>query len=725
MSIRVRPATSATPMARAELTVAPGADSRRLAERSRQSAGFLALAATLLALWCSAAVRAAEVVVTVIRVLPDRVRITLDERQTLRVGTQLEVFRGSLVIAEIEVVFAGESDASCRILSQVEKVEPGDRARIRALEPRSGPVETEAAADVAAAAPHPVSTPSPAPAAPVRSPQPSAPDSSAAGLPAPAPEPEATTLPSPTAAAAPPSAEGAEGAGRFRVRQVVTGSVYLDGGRLGGLLERQRLRVYRADLEIALLEVAFLARNSAACSIVSSSVLPEVGDVAVAEPRPGASLEHRETSSARTGTPASGTSSGARSNQRSRSFADELSGSVAMRYQGFRYEAAEARDASQYALLLQLDYGRGESTPFRARVRARTGERRIADPSGPGETRPEDRLYELSVAYDPPEGRMSYEFGRLIAGPKVGFDYLDGLLAEVHLGERTSLGGFYGARANYDRVQLETGRLAYGGYYQYLNQAPGKPFYAEVVIGAIGEYEGGEVNREYLSLYGRQGSGSKWSLYENAEIDLNRTWRESETGSSYQLSNLLFTGTYSLTKAVRLGLSFDQRRRYRTLDDIDTPEALFDNALREGVRVTAYLGSGRSLRANLSGGVRRKEGGSERNLAYSASVYKSDLFGWNLLLGADYSGFSGDLSSGERAGIRAQKYFSTGHDVEITFGASRLTLPQTLTETENRWIRLSGTLQLWGNLYLLGEYETTSGDELAGDRLFLQLGYRL
>ncbi len=172
-------------------------------------------------------------------------------------------------------------------------------------------------------------------------------------------------------------------------------------------------------------------------------------------------------------------------------------------------------------------------------------------------------------------------------------------------------------------------------------------------------------------------------------------------------------------------MSYDQSRQIFTLDDRFTPEELFDNALREGYRVTAYLGSAKTVRANFSVGQRWKQGNPDRSLAYNANVYHSNVFGWNMLVGGDYSGFDGDTSSGFRAGLRVQKYFRSGHDVELTFGISSTELLATGEVRENQWLRLSGTLQLGRRFYLLGELESATGDDLEGERLFLQLGYRL
>ena len=172
----------------------------------------------------------------------------------------------------------------------------------------------------------------------------------------------------------------------------------------------------------------------------------------------------------------------------------------------------------------------------------------------------------------------------------------------------------------------------------WLDQTVGKPFYAEYLLEAIGDYLDGEANREYLSFYGRQGSGSRWSLYERAEFDLGHKWADRPNANSSQLSNVLFSGSYSVSKAVRFGVSYDQSRQILTLDDRFTPEELFDNSLREGYRVTAYLGSAKTVRGNFSIGQRWKQGNPDRSLTYNANVYHSNVFNWNMLLGADYSG---------------------------------------------------------------------------------------
>lgn len=613
------------------------------------------------------------------RVLRGAVDISLVASQPVAVGDRLVVERGSLVIGELEVVLMGEHSATCRIDREIRPITQGDR--VRRLDVPPSPT---------------------APAAPELAPPP---------------------LPLEPAEPAP-----------IRVRQVLTEEVFLDAGRTAGLAIGQRVRVVRVDAatgataEIAELEIAFIASRSASCKIVATQQPIAVGDLVIPGPLPpGAPVGAAPGAApgdATTGAPPAKDRHAKPPGWNAAEHTD-YSGSLALRFQGFQDGGPAGRDFNQESALVNIYAGHLGGSKFDFRLRGTASREQIQLSSGGSESRDNDRLYEATLSYEPPEARFTYQLGRLISGPLVGFDYLDGGVGEFHATRRFSLGAFYGSRSNGDQIDFASPGRAYGGFVHWLDQSVGTPFYAEYLLEAIGDYLHGEANREYLSFYGRQGSGSRWSLYERAEYDLGHKWKDRPAANSSQLSNVLFSGSYSFSKAVRLGVSYDQSRQILTLDDRFTPEELFDNALREGYRLTAYLGSAKSVRGNFSVGQRWKKGNPDRSLTYNANVYHSNVFDWNMLIGADYSGFDGDTSTGFRAGVRVQKYFRSGHDLEFTVGTSSTELLATREVRKNDWLRLSGTLQLGRRFYLLGELESATGDDLEGERLFLQLGYRL
>jgi hypothetical protein len=633
---------------------------------------------------------------TVLRVLGDRVEISLSSRGSLAVNDRLLVERGGGAVAEMTVLYVGSRTASCRIERELRAVAQGDT--VRELSPTARPA---------------MSAP----------PQPTAPP----------PTPTPPTPPTPEPAPAEPAASVEAGSTIIRVRQVLSQEVFLDAGRAAGLVVGQHVAVLRDGKKIAEVQVENLANRSASCRILEKAMDIATGDIAVAGAIPPEALAAAAASEAAR-RPASGGSSiyseqggseqaGGGRGKSGPSWADP-SGSIALRFQSFRDDDPAARNTDQVASVVNLNLGQLGGGDHEFRLRMKNGQDRVSGGTGASQSRSVDRLYELTMIYEPEGASVSYQVGRLIAGPLVGFDYLDGAVGEYHLSKRWSSGLFYGTRSNTDELNFDATGRSYGAFAHYLNQRPESPYYAEYVIGAMGDYERGVVDREYLSVYGRQGSGSRWSLYERAELDVNRDWKAVDGTDRYQVSNVLLSGSYSLSKALRLGVTYDQRRQVRRIDDRFTPEQEFDDSLREGVRFTVYLGSS-ALRANASVGQRRRQGSPERSLTYNGSIFHSNVMGWNLLLGADYSAYDGDTSKGYRAGLRVQKYFGSGHDVELTVGTIENQLLTTGTTTNNEWIRLAGTVQLGRRFFLLGEYEVTTGDELAGKRIFLQLGYRL
>ncbi|MCH9650194.1 MAG: hypothetical protein K0U98_18295 [Deltaproteobacteria bacterium] len=550
----------------------------------------------------------------------------------------------------------------------------------------------------------------------------------------------------------------------LEVQQIAADLIYLNGGRSHGLQVGSRLEVLRGQEKIGEVEVAFVTDRSASCRIIESSTAFEVGNrlhlIQTSQnsnqeptaPRraPEKDLSTKETGSTNAeGSPApSETTQQERPSKDSQSSSAEtepskkavvsqgstyqkrrkinnLSGTISYRYQQLDDRSENPQDLGQSTFRLNLrlrDIG-GSPYQFRLRVRGRESTRTQID--GPSDSERRDRLYELSIGYAPPAGKFSYQLGRLRSSPLLGFDYLDGALGEVKVSSRLGLGGFAGSRSEIGEFGFDSKGQAYGFFVHYENRLADKPFYSEVLLGGIGEYEDGEVNREYLSIYARLGSGNKWSIYQRADVDFNRDWRQDTSGSSQQISNLLLSGTYRISEKMRFGLSYDQRRRFRNLENRRTPEELFDDQLRDGVRLSLHVGQPRGWRASASVGLRRREGSSEDNTTFNSSIYHSNLFDRRLLLGLDFSGFQGESSEGYRIGLRSRKYFDGGHDLGLTLGTSSNRSILIQEDRSDRWIRLSGTARLPKRFFILGEYEVSEGDDFQGQRLILQLGYRL
>ncbi len=528
----------------------------------------------------------------------------------------------------------------------------------------------------------------------------------------------------------------------LQVSHVGADAVYLNGGRSHGLSVGQVVAVLRDGEPVAELQVAFVSRKSASCRVVDSRLEIVLGDQAIPVP----SLEEPAAEATATadaaGTPAPPAVTEQETERRvstsppatGRKWAD-FSGTVSLRFHRFEDGSEVPRSFDQTTARLNL---RSQSLggAYEARIRVRGREDRRYRATEPTETSRKDRLYELAFTYEPPEGRVLVEMGRMTSSPMLGFDYLDGVVGEYRFGSRGpkgerprfGVGGFYGQRSDVDDIGLGAEGEAYGAFFHYQRKRTKEsPFYADLIVGGIRELYEGEVSRELVSLYGRLGSGSRWSFYQRADVDINTDWRREVAGDDYQVSNLLTTLNYRFTDSLRLGLSYDHRRRFREFENRDTPEEIFDDRLREGLRLNAQIGDPRGWRLTSSVGIRREEDTDEDFYTGTGSIFHTNIGGKNLLLGIDFSGFSGDTSDGYRASLRSRKYFDGGHDVGLTLGTSTTTnlIAGVPVDTENQWIRLNGTARLPKRFFLLAEIELTDGDDLAGERFILQLGYRL
>ncbi len=518
----------------------------------------------------------------------------------------------------------------------------------------------------------------------------------------------------------------------LQISHVGADAVYLNGGRSHGLSVGQTIAVLRNGDPVAELQVAFVSKKSASCRVVNSRLEIRLGDEAI----PVSSLETHES-------PAPEPSSEKTADRPSSEPATlvklipietperpalmDTSGTVSLRWHQFEDGSEVPRSYDQSTVRLNLR-SRSRGGHYEARVRIRGREDHRYRQEEPAEVKRQDRLYEAAITYEPPEGRIILEMGRMTSSPQLGFDYLDGVVGEFKIGPRFGVGAFFGQRSDVDEIGFGSDNDAYGAFIHYKKKRTRESlFYADLLLGGIREAHDGDISRDFITVYGRLGSGNQWSLYQRANVDINTDWRQEISGSNYQVSNVLTSFNYRFTDSLRLGISYDHRRRYRDFENRDTPEEIFDDRLREGLRLNAQIGDPRGWRLTTSLGVRRQEDGEEDAYTGTGSIFHTNVGNHNFLLGVDFSGFSGETSEGYRVSVRTRKYFKGGHDLGLTLGTTTTTntISGELVDSEDQWVRINGTARLPKRFFILGEIEITEGDNLTGERLVVQVGYRL
>ncbi|MGD8895052.1 MAG: hypothetical protein PVJ73_03365 [Acidobacteriota bacterium] len=624
-------------------------------------------------------------------------RVDLDGGRVdgLRPGDRLRIVDGAGTVAELEVVHSAERSARCKVISLKRPVSVGDVAV-------------------------PVATAREQPSASVSADEPPSP---------PAVSQDPSTTPAPARA---PRASGPS----FAVEYRSADSVYVDGGRAAGLDVGDRLQLLDGQTVVAELEVLHAAERSASCRVLRESRPVHQGDRVVLVARAGPTTARTAVGGAAPAASPRDAAPPAPSTTGGDELAEETPGVPWARVYGaasigyYRSWDGSETDLDYQERTARVDLvasdiaGQPLSFALRGRLREDIRARELSRRS-PASVRT-DRIYELALRYDPPDSRVGFELGRIGVSRFVGIGYLDGALVRFLARPGIQVGAFGGRQA--DLANLDGTGHKYGGF---VRLSPGGRYARggyDVLLAFVRENAEGEVSREYLSLESRFAGGGRWSLFQRAELDVNRGWRQEVTGKSYQLSNLGLSGNLKVSPSSWLFVSYDGLRNYRYYRNRWIPEDVFDSLLRQGLRAGVNVSKPGGFGAAASFGMSLKEQDPihpDLDIAnayfFNGGVRHSSLFR-GISVGLDGSGFTNGYTKGGLVSARAGWRAAAGHTLDLSFGYSRYRVEQTQQDRAQQWLRLIGRAELGRRLYVLGDLEYDNGDDLEGPRAFVELG---
>jgi hypothetical protein len=547
---------------------------------------------------------------------------------------------------------------------------------------------------------------------------------------APAGQGVAVTTPATQAPATPPPAVLASGP-RLTVEYRSATSVYIGAGRSAGLSVGDRLRVVSGKDTIGELEVVYVAEQSASCKVVSETRPIRAGDVAVPLVRAGSPPPPTSTAAPPVpSVPAPAATPAPTPPEKRPAPWARVRGAASFGYYRSWDQTEYALDIEERTARLDLAVYDIAGQPLRFNLRGRSRQdvraRTLSDRTPKDER--VDRLYEAAVRYEPPSDKVGFEVGRIGIYRFVGVGYLDGALARFRPAREVQVGAFAGRVAEVDGLGFNGTGSKYGGF---VRLAPARRYSAggyDAMLAFVRENADGDVSREYLSLESRFGGG-RWSLFQRAELDLNTGWRKDATGKSTQLSNVSLSGNLRVTSSAWAFVSYDGRRNYRYYTNRVVPEDVFDDLLHQGLRAGINVSRPGGFGATAGFGMSLKE--SDPNHpeldiadAYSgnAGLRHMDLFSSGFSVGIDGSGFSNGYTTGGMLVARVGRRFAAGHALDFSFGRSLYRMKLTEEDRTTQWLRLMGRAELGWRIYLQGDFEYDSGDDLEGPRGFLELG---
>jgi hypothetical protein len=510
---------------------------------------------------------------------------------------------------------------------------------------------------------------------------------------------------------------------RFTVKYVSVENVYIDGGQADDLAVGTRLVVLGKQGSKAELEVVYVAEHSASCKVIGAAVdiqagdavqlktLPTVGSPIVADTSKPVAAEAKPIPEP---TPL----------QVDR-IQSSVGGNLSLSLYKWNDNSESNLDFSQATARISLKARRlwGKEITLSVRGRGRFDQRQRDYRSEIERRDWQNRLWEFSLSYDEPSAPVNVQVGRILPRRAGTIGYLDGLLAEARLSDRFRAGLFGGSYPDWLYDERGFTLMKGGGYFSYV-AGEYRNLYFEQTLGAVGEYHGNDVNREFLVIQGQISRGSAWGLSHTGEVEINRSWRKSQAGMSFELSSLYVNGWIRPTSRTRFSLSYDNRTNYWTFDSRSVIDSLFDDRLRQGIRLQSDLTLPAHLFSSVSAGYRKRSGDPDPTWSYSSQLRKGDLLFPGLSLAVQYAAFDGPFNRGYNYSIRATSFFGGRYTVNAAYGSYAYRSERVQDYRNNGWIELSGQADFSRHYWLGMQLQTDSGDDIEGLRIQSELGYR-
>ncbi len=391
-----------------------------------------------------------------------------------------------------------------------------------------------------------------------------------------------------------------------RITYLTSTTAYIDAGREDGVVEGTRVEVVKGGVVVAVLRVTDVSSHRAACAIETGAEALEVGaavryEAAEVPPRPDT------TPPVGAATTESGQPIEFAAAKPGQSWMRRmgLRGRIGVRYLTVIDQSGYGGTVSQPSLDVRVDgHGvNGSNFDLQVDVRARHTYQTVAD--GTQYNDGEARVYRFNGAWRTMGDRFRVTLGRQFSSALTSVSTFDGVQTEYDRA-RWGVGAFVGAQPAPIDYSFSTDIREYGGFVR-MRSRPLAAARWEVSAAAIGSYQLGEINREYISLVGRY-ANPRLSLFGQQDIDINRGWRAEVENAGTSLTSTFLTGRYRLTPSLDLDAGYDNRRNVLVYRDYVSPETLFDDSYRRGVWGGAGVRFARRFRAGVS--ARSSSGGS-------------------------------------------------------------------------------------------------------------------
>jgi hypothetical protein len=512
----------------------------------------------------------------------------------------------------------------------------------------------------------------------------------------------------------------------YKVKYLSGENVYLDTGSNDSLAVGDHLTVIKGEKTIAELEIVFVADHSSSCRIVRQdgpietglivNKMQNVNPVVQAVPSviaPEVSTKPVEIKPALAAASTAGIPGA------------KIDGSVSFQFYRWNDTNPSNLDFTQPGSRLNLKASRlwNKDITLNLRMNSLYYMRTRRYNSDVPKTQWRNRVYQASLTYGNDQSPFSFEVGRIISNKLSGIGYVDGLMVQKRVSSVFQIGGFGGTQPQWQYSTFQTSLQKYGAFLSY-ERGNIQKSRLESVVAASGEYHGRTVSREFLFLRNNVNITSRWNIYQNAEIDINRSWRKEKVGKSLSLSNLYLSARGRFTNWLSAGLSFDDRKNYWTYEIRSLADNLFDNALREGVRADISLRPGKSYFVFSNVGYNKRSTDSRATYSYALGLNRANFISSKQFLNFQAAGFTSPFTNGYNFSAKIGRYIFGNDMISLGYTTYIYSFGPGGISRHNQSVQVSSQLDIVRQVYFSGSYEYDTGDDSRGHRLLGELGYR-
>ncbi|MBL0060761.1 MAG: hypothetical protein IPP40_04545 [bacterium] len=499
------------------------------------------------------------------------------------------------------------------------------------------------------------------------------------------------------------------------VTYVAWRTLYLDAGRAHGLTNDLDGLLYRGNTLIGELRIAAVAESSTVATLVGDSVIARIGDsvLFVIEEVPQSKVMSQDSLSlaAKHESP--------RPKQSKRKVQSRMTGRLGFQMDIYDDRSAENFDYTVPGVSTKVTINRvaGENSDVRMKYRGRK-----LGPSSGGEW--QHRLYEASLNLEPKRAHWRANLGRIQAGSIAGIGYIDGGYGEAEILSGLSIGAFAGAQAEIDLHSSDLSTSKLGVLAIYRDELSTR-VRTQASLAVAGEYEEGNISREFIYQQLTHSLGSNFSLYESSDFNINRGWKQDAEGATISLANVLVNARYSPAHMVSLSAGYDGRSRYHTWETRETPDSLFDEAIQHGFRVGVDF---TMLHGTRISGQQSYRSDPNTNSLYPSGTYSISS---NTLLhgrvGAmlRYGTFENQFSTGNQQAASLSISPARGLDLRSEYGVTSYHFIEQDITTNSEWVRVSADLNLRSGWFSSINAEQSLGSSGDAVRTFIELGRRI